>query len=367
MCAHPVILAPATVRGVPVVLQNTRHVDNPWFPAWLDGLRELGLTTEQLSWAAVKGAGRGDWLQLQWPEFALSPPRTCHALVGAARLVLQTAYARLRGLRVLLTVHNLRSHAGRHPRLETAFWWILTRLVTDVHALTAAARPDILSTHPALRRARWTVVPHGDVGLPRSPLSQAEARARTGLPTGHIALLFGTVRASKGFLAYAQHPPPPGWTVVIAGACPDEKTAADLRDQAAPPVGDLGQESPGKITKAGQSLVLRLRHHTDAELADLLAACDLVVLPAPPGTGVLNSTTALHALTAGRPIAVTDTATFAELSAQVGPGWVLLGHPVPAPADLTGFRPPTGAPDLSAHSPQAVREAQRRLFRLSSA
>ena len=329
---------------MPVVLQTIRHVDNPWFQAWLDQLRGLGLTPATLTWAGLRRAGSGDWLQLQWPEFALSPPRTRHALVGTARLLQQTVYARARGLRVLLSVHNLRSHAQQHPRLETTFWWLLTRLVTDVHALTAAARLEILAAHPALRTARWTVVPHGDLGLPRSPLTRQQARARTGLPDGRVALLFGTVRASKGFVAYAEHPPPPGWTVVVAGACPDRRIYKTL------------------CRYQGLGRVLRLRHHTDDELADLLAACDLAVLPS---ASALNSATALHALSAGRPVAVPDTPTFAELAAQVGPGWVLPGHPVPVSDDLTGFQPPpTARPDLSVHAPEAVRAAQRRLFGL---
>ncbi len=326
---------------MPVVLQNTRHVDNPWFQAWLDGLTAIGLIPQRLTWPALRRMGRRDWLQLQWPEHALSPPRTRHAVVGASRLLLQTAYARRRGARVLLTVHNLRSHAQQHPRLEAAFWWLLTHLVTDVHALTAAARPEILAAHPALARARWTVVPHGDLGLARSPLTRGQARARTGLPQGQIALLFGTVRASKGFLAYARHPAPSGWTIVVAGECPDREIYKALGRQA--------------------GVIARLRRHTDDELADLLAACDLVVHPS---AGALNSSTAVHALSAGRPVAVPATATFAELLDQVGPGWVLPTHRVPRPSDLNHFHAPAGVPDLSQHAEHAVRKAQRTLFML---
>lgn len=334
----------------PVVLQNTRHVDNPWFASWLDGVRAAGLTSGTLSWATLLRAhGSGDWVQLQWPEAAISAPAAWRSALGGAKLLVMVLLARLKRVRVLLTAHNVRSHDQRHPHVERVFWPVLCRLVTDVHLLSAASRDDLLEAHPGLGRATFHVIPHGDYNrtLGRLPVNRDRAREALGLEVprhARVALLVGAVRAYKGFREFAREAgaTPDGWCVVLAGSTNDAAVVNELTGS------------------THDSLVLRLRYHSDEEISLLLAACDVVVLPY---LSVLNSGSALLALSAGRPVYAPRTETFLELAEQVGGGWVQLFAPTPTPRDLAAFREPsTDAPDLTDHAWARIHDSQRILF-----
>ncbi len=323
----------------PTVWQSSGHVDNPWLEQWLAALRASGAVVAPLRPDGLRAAlggrvRRGDWLQLQWPENVLSPPGAGRAAVWALKLLAMTALLRARGARVLLTLHNTRSHEQRHPRLERAFWDLLDRLVTDVHLMSEAARAEVDRAHPRLRRTPVHVVPHGHYRDVLPPLPDAAAARRAcGLPAApRVVLLFGAVRPYKGFLEYlaALDGLPAGWHVVVAGRCADPALQQALE------------------ARADERVTLRLHRHEDDELAVLLAACDVVALPY---RAILNSGSALLALSCGRAVQAPDTPTFRELQDQVGRDWVHLTPGPPRPADLAALpRPAAGAPDLSAHA-----------------
>jgi glycosyltransferase involved in cell wall biosynthesis len=157
------------------------------------------------------------------------------------------------------------------------------------------------------------------------------------MPEHAVVLTFvGQVRAYKGVPELARafrEVTHRDARLVIAGEARDTTEVALLRDAA----------------RRDPRLVLALERHSPEALGALVQASDAVVLPY---RSVLNSGTAVLALSYGRPVVVPDTPVFAELASVVGPGWV---HAVPVPLtvatlseliDDLAARPPDGAPDL---------------------
>lgn len=321
------------------MLSNTVEVQsNPWLASWLDASRAAGVDVEDLSLRAV--LARGDrapaGAHLQWPERTLNPTSSKAAARLVARLLVLCAVLRLRGRRVLLTAHNAASHDRCHPWLERVLWWGVDRLVTDVHALAAAGRDEVVAAHPPLARRRWHVIPHGDYleqtsGAP----SRRTAREELGLPEGaRVLASVGALRRYKGtgdLVEVFGRWCAPAARLVVAGraASPEDAAALDA-------------------TARGDDRVRLTTGYVDEPtLLRTAAAADLVVLPY---RAVLNSGSALYALSAGRPVLVPRTPTFAELSERVGPGWVRTYEGSLGADDLSralGEPAPAGSPDLA--------------------
>lgn len=283
---------------------------NPWVTSWLEASRDAGVDVVDLDVSAVlaRGAAAPAGAHLQWPERMLNPASSVVAARLAARLLVLCGVLRLRGRRILLTAHNVTAHERRHPLLSTMMWWALDHLVTDVHAMSSAGRTEVEQAHPPLARRRWHVIVHGDyLAQTVEAPSRGDARRHLGLDAGATVLTtVGGLRAYKGtadlmstFRAWDRSDA----VLLAAGKPAGPAEAADLRASA-------GHDPRIRLTP---------EHIDDDELRRRVAAADLVVLPY---RAVLNSGSAMYALSAQRPVLVPSTPTFAELDERVGPGWV---------------------------------------------
>lgn len=293
------------------MLSNTVEVrSNPWLASWLEASEAAGVDVDDLSLRHVleRGDQSPSGAHLQWPERTLTPDSTRAAARLVARLLVLCAVLRLRGRRVVLTAHNAASHDRRHPRLERVLWWGVDRLVTDVHALAAAGRDEVVAAHRPLARRPWHVIPLGDyVEQTSSGPSREVARDQLDVPDeAQVLASFGVMRRYKGvedLLEAFGSWSAPGARLVVAGRAASGEDADALHLAA-------GRDERIDLTTA---------YVDEPTLLGLVTAADLVVLPY---RAVLNSSSTLYALSVGRPVLVPWTPTFAELSERVGPGWV---------------------------------------------
>lgn len=294
-----------------VLLTNIPEVDgNPWLGSWLAAEASQGLDVQKLTLARTLARDDASPVgaHLQWPEFVLNTASWRSGLRSMVALLVKCAILRVRGRRVVLTVHNLRSHERRRPRMETVLWWWVTRLATDTHLLSAASAPEVLAVHPALRRTMVHVIPHGDFAdlASRSP-SREHARQSLSIPVDcRLLLSYGYLRAYKGTLdlmqVFSSETSPDQRLLVVGRSWPE-----DVASLEAGAVGDSRIE-------------LRIGYVPDADLLTMIAAADLIVQPF---RRVLNSSTVMLALSCGRRVLVPSTPVFEELAERVGDGWVL--------------------------------------------
>jgi beta-1,4-mannosyltransferase len=323
----------------PVVLTNLLRLhSNPFLALWWDATRAAGARVERLGGRSLgRCVARGErfWIHLQFPERYATDARLPRAVLRVLKLAVLLVAARALRAGVITTMHNARSHESRRPLLEAIVWSAVARATTDVHLLSSAGTAEVLEQHPALRNARRHVIPHGNYRPVLGELeSRAAARARLGLAgASRVFLLYGRLRPYKGaeeLLRAFGRLADPRARLVLAGEIPDPGYAARLRD----------------CVVADPRVHLIPGHVGDRELQALIRASDAVMLPY---RKILNSGSALLALSAGRRVVLPRTPTFEQLAATVGPGWVALLDGAVTPADLERIEPdgePAAEPEL---------------------
>lgn len=250
-------------------------------------VREVLQWWNPLSWLRAGLSLRGRVVHAQWWSYVLAP-------VYLAVL----AVARLRGRRIVVTVHNAEPHEGGVWRrlLNAAVVGLGHRVI--VHSQRNAA--TLLRERPRLRE-RLAIVPHG-VPARTARRRQARRSASDGLPAGRrVVLFFGNIRPYKGL----------DWLLLampsVVRRCPEALLVVAGRpwtDWApyASRIRSLGLE--------GHVLTF-LDYLPEERLEGLLAAADLAVFPythfhAQSGAAAL-------ALSLGLPLIVTDVGALPEL------------------------------------------------------
>ena len=284
-----------------------RRALNPFQALLYDELGELDVEVDDWSFARALFRHADIW-HLHHPDTVVFPRSTLQSLVETVLMRLLLSWARLRGTRILWTVHDLDSSDGVHPRLEAWFWrYFLTRVDACVY-LTETGRRLARERFPALCRVPGYLVPHGDF-RPAYPdtLSRTEARAALELPEEAPVLLnFGLIRPYKDvprLVEVAGELAPEGVILLVAGRVWDASVERDIRARA----------------EAATNVRVHLRWIPFEETQRYFKACDLVVLPY---RRILNSGTLMLALAFERPVLVPDRGTMSELRERFGGDWV---------------------------------------------
>jgi beta-1,4-mannosyltransferase len=271
---------------------------------------ELGRLGEQVDdyslWRAT--CHRYDVYHLHWPEYYVAHPNPLKAYLGCVGSLLVVAWCRIRGTKIVWTIHNLESHNQARPRTEKWFWGLFTRQVDGYVVLTEHSRKAVRERFPALAELPAFVIPHG---LYRSAYTnnttQAQARRRLQIPDGaKVVLFFGYIAPYKNIFALThalRQLKEREVVLLVAGDCSvrgqEEKLRAESRNDP------------------------RIRLHIGFAPADevqyFFSASDLVVLPF---MDILNSGSALLALSFDRPLLVPAKGGMSELQSQFGPEWV---------------------------------------------
>jgi beta-1,4-mannosyltransferase len=305
---------------------------NPYNALLYDALVARGVDVGEFDVDQV-GGNPVDVAHLHWPESPLNKRRRKAAVYRSLQILVVLRRLRRRGVRVVWTAHNLRSHFGRYPRAERLWWKAFLPLVDGWISLSPTAAEATIREHPSLARVAHTIVPHGHYRDAYPDADRAEARAALGLaPDERLALFLGRVKPYKGVLKLCEvflTLPDPSARLLVAGRCDEPTLAAAVSGVAA----------------TDPRISLRLEEIPADEISRLLRAADLVVLPF---LDVLNSGSALLALSFDAPVLCPRTGALGEL-ADALPGWVTAYDGELTP-ELLGQRlraaRPAGRPEL---------------------
>ena len=277
---------------------------NPYNALLSEALEQIGV--QVLEWTGDFSAlEQVEVLHLHWPESPLNlpDPTGIHSVLEAVRS------ARAQNVRIVWTAHNLRAHAGIHPGLEREFWQEFCGSLDGVIALSEHSQTALLEAHPTLEHVPITVIPHGHYrGVYPNTVSRDQARVRLNLPLEVPVLAFvGQVRAYKG-------------VPELLGAFSNLEGEARLliAGKPIPP-----EDAPHLETLAARDprVYLELGFVPDDRLQLFLKAADLIVLPY---RQILNSGSALLALSFDRPVLAPAIGSLPELAQKIGGGWLQL-------------------------------------------
>jgi glycosyltransferase involved in cell wall biosynthesis len=260
--------------------------------------RTLNLLLLPLEVGARRIAG-ARLIHLHWVfVFTLPGARRFPVLRRAAQVwfAVWLRMCRVVGTHLVWTAHNVLPHEPVFAD-DVAARRALVEACDLVIAHSQSALDELAALGTVVRRS--AVIPHGPITLARSSTSPPRPRAGDGTCR---FLFFGQVREYKGvddlLTAFLALPDDVAAQLTIAGKCDDLGLWTRLH---------------GLAARAGTRVVLRLEHLPEEELADLLDAADVVVLPF---RRVTNSASAMLALSHGRPLIVPDMGALIDLPDQ---------------------------------------------------
>jgi len=217
-------------------------------------------------------------------------------------------WARAQGVRTIWTIHNLFAHEQLYPKLEAWFWKTFINRLDGYISLSKVGMELAQERLPQLRKLPGFVIPHGHYrGEYPDHISCQEARASLGIPpASRVVLFFGKIRPYKNvpqlIQAFRQILDPEAMLYIVG--YPD---SADLAE----------------VVKREATFDSRVQLHLNFIPKDkaqvYFRAVDLVILPY---REILNSGSALLALSFDRPVLVPLRGVLSELQTQVGEEWV---------------------------------------------
>lgn len=292
-----------------ILASPRRKADNPFPQLLYDAVEGAGGAHRVAQFSLTKLLfGRWDLWHIHWPESVVWTASAPRAWLRFLRFWLALRIARWRGLRLFWTVHNLKSHESAHPRLERLLWHSFLAHLDGLICLSKSGQDQIRIHHPAAASLPTFVIPHGHYrGIYPDRLDSRVARQQLGLdPSDSVIAFVGQIRAYKNAPALIEAfraVPDDDWRLLIAGRPLSTVLAQTLRDAA------------GDDRRVG----LMLDYVPADALQTIFRSADLVVLPFKE---ILNSGSAILALSFNRPVLVPNKGAMAELGEQVGGDWV---------------------------------------------
>lgn len=252
---------------------------------------------------AVTADRRATVIHLHWLEFIVrstdaGPGRAAWSLLRSAHLLTALAIARLRGIRIVWTVHNLEPHEPARPWLDR----LLARGVARLSdAVLAHSRHCALQISERTGRADVEIAYHGDYldFYPAPRRDRGAIRQSLGIPgDAHVLLAFGLIRPYKGIVELITELTAiedPALRLLVAG----KPLNAEMRRQVE------------AAAAADPRVILRLERIPDTEVAELHEAADVAVLAY---GDVFSSGALMLALSHGLPVVAPADSTAAELA-----------------------------------------------------
>ena len=257
-----------------------------------------------------------DILHLHWPEFDMLP-RSMRPLDVLKKLFVWAwlLLARAVGVKIVWTAHNAFGHDMKPSRFKLFLWKRLLSMLDGVIFLSEESRAVIGAAYPGVERLPSALIRHGHYGpwidavreTAAAP-EQAVAQALESLGEAFVLLNFGQMRAYKNvdeLMRQFSTLDDPDIRLLIAGSVPDADYRLELETLAA----------------ADRRIVLLPKHMDDASLVACLDRADLVVLPY---RKILNSGSALMALSAGKHAVAPAIGSMRALQRDVGAGALTL-------------------------------------------
>lgn len=260
---------------------------NPYTGLLRNALGEQGIAVRVIAQplrfflASLMGE-RPDVLHLHWVH-----PTSRNLLLSIIKFCLFQAgltLFRLRHVRVFWTIHNLEFHEKRYRWLDR----LNNRLVAgkvDAAFVHGQGAIPLVRAAVGLPANRIHHVPHGNYADAISGLALSTSAEKRG--EGKTFLYFGLVRPYKGVLVLIEQfrRLEGAATLIIAG----DPQGAEMRQQVE------------EAARPDQRIRLQLGYLPDDELARLISACDVVVLPF---KDVFTSGSLVMAITWGKPVIV---------------------------------------------------------------
>lgn len=278
---------------------------NPYNRLLYSQVAQLGVAVSDFELG--KCPQQADVFHVHWPEFFTArrnPFPVYRTMTQWLRCLRET---KLQGTKIVWTAHNVRQHEGRHRLMEEVFWSRFLPMLDGCICLSESSWKELKASRPQLN-CEHTVIPHGHYrdAYPTT-LSRAEARDQLALESeAFVFVNVGLIRPYKNIPKLIQVFSQTSGTdrLVIAGETFDNALANEV----------------ASLASRDERVYLQNRRVDEQQMQVFYRAADLAVLPF---RNILNSGSALLALSFDVPVLVPAIGSMPELRGQVGEQWVM--------------------------------------------
>ncbi|MGB0748697.1 MAG: glycosyltransferase [Magnetospiraceae bacterium] len=294
-------------------------VDNPYQKRLAGGLEGQSCAVSFLDYPqaalplnkAIAAHPELDVLHLHW----IAPYLDIHHLFWSksplkralrlAKIGVDLALVRLKGKRLVWTVHNVMSHESRDRALELRVRHLIGFFAHRIILHSPSALELICQTYGVSWQGKAAITPHASYGgaYAEDPARQAALQKELGLEDGNVVFMFiGAVRPYKGvdtLVETFQRLAAPQARLIIAGRCTDDALTAEIEAAA----------------QADPRIIARLGFVPDADISPLLNLASVMVLPF---VNTLTSGSALLAMTYGKPLILPERARVFDVPGDEG-------------------------------------------------
>jgi glycosyltransferase involved in cell wall biosynthesis len=290
-------------HALKVAVAPLRSLHNPFAGRFAQSIAPYGLDATQFSWHPAK-LFRTDVAILHWPDEFFVAARGVKLFKTAVKLTLLKAAQAFKGTRFIWVAHNARPHDAPGPSSRITRMFI--RSLDGIVYLSHYSQEAIHALYPSVVTIPDLVIVHGHyrddshAPLKPPPLQGEEV----------TLAYFGQIRPYKNvdkLVECVSGMEGKGVRLTVTGLSRDEAFTARLVSMA---------QSRNHIR-----LDLRPQLVPDADLEAAIDSSHAVVLPY---RDILNSGSALLALSRDRPVLAPRIGSFPELQASVGADWVYL-------------------------------------------
>lgn len=280
---------------------------NPYNALLYRELQQLGVEVEEYRHSLAL-RNPPDIAHFHWPDGDINRPSLLKSLQRMLMLAIAVWVIKMRGTKVVWTVHNTAPHDARRPGLSQAFMQWFAKNCDGFIFMSEANRTAFYSRYKPSPNAGSVIIPHGHYRSCYPPaVDSASAKKALGLALDQKTLLFvGMIKPYKnidGLMQAFEDAKLADYQLVIAGTA--DSAPLDL------------QRRLKAVNKPNTHVFLRFI--PDEELALLMSAADVVILPY---KAILNSGALLLALSYNRPIIAPHMGAVAELQKSLGEEWI---------------------------------------------
>lgn len=250
--------------------------------------------------------GRFDVFHFHWPDEYIAKPGAFQALKRIVTLFGVVGLIKLRGKKMIWTVHNIKPHQSYHAKLESFCLKMFVVCCNGLIYLSESSRASAQNHFQGWIQCKSAVIPHGHYrGYFGESPTQADARRKLGLDANkRVLMFFGQIKPYKNVLGLIEEFVKRGGddVLLIVGSADAEMT-----------------KRLNFAAKGSAKIKLDLSFVPDSKLPAYFAACDLVVLPFHK---ILNSGSAVMALSLNKPVMVPNLGSLKELQKLTNDKWV---------------------------------------------
>jgi beta-1,4-mannosyltransferase len=283
---------------------------NPYNWLLYTELQKQGVIVEEFSFSKLLTQSY-DIFHLHWPSETITRhPNPMIALIRTLSLLTLIDWVKSKGTRLLWTVHDQTPSGVIHPKLTAWFQTQFIKRVDGCIHLCQHSSNFIQNHYSELSQYPSCVIPHGDYRqIYPNFITKNQAKAELSIPEDHLVLAYlGLIKPYKNIphlIRVFKTLNLSNTTLLIAGQPESETLKQEILDE----IGNCSQ------------IQVHFEFIPDDKIQVFLNIADLVILPFKE---ILNSGSALLALSFNRPVLAPALGAMIDLETFVGQDWLKL-------------------------------------------